>query len=308
MDQRLRRVHGRDQRGKELARAFQQQQFVAALRQDGRADEAAPMLEAGTAVAAEDRVAVYASLDRDADYMPLLDSLVAAEARVDWVALVESVAQVNPALASEVTDRLAGAPSLPPAVRFELRVAEARRALPTDTARARAQYQMALAAGGGLLASGPAARPADAPRGKVGLPQVKPEDIGIDPKRLKVAYDLLEEWTTGPKAPVPGAALLVGRGGKAVAPRFFAALCERPGILPFGPQAWGDTGLPLPWLTPDIELRDAISGRQVTVESDAQGVRVPVGELLTAFPVALLEYSDERRNGTLAAEDAEDAE
>ncbi len=100
-----------------------------------------------------------------------------------------------------------------------------------------------------------------------------------------------------------------GSGGViAVAPRFFAALCERPGILPFGPQAWGDTGLPLPWLTPDIELRDAISGRQVTVESDAQGVRVQVGELLTAFPVALLEYSDERRNGTLTAEDAEDAE
>jgi CubicO group peptidase (beta-lactamase class C family) len=53
------------------------------------------------------------------------------------------------------------------------------------------------------------------------LPQAKPEDIGIDPKRLQVAYDLLEKWTTGPNAPVPGGAILAGRAGKTVAPRFF---------------------------------------------------------------------------------------
>ena len=34
------------------------------------------------------------------------------------------------------------------------------------------------------------------------LPQVKPEEIGLDPKRLQVAYDLLEKWTTGSDAPV----------------------------------------------------------------------------------------------------------
>ena len=50
---------------------------------------------------------------------------------------------------------------------------------------------------------------------------VKPEDIGVDPKQLKVAYDLLEKWTTGKDAPVPGGAILVGRHGKVVAPRFF---------------------------------------------------------------------------------------
>ena len=61
----------------------------------------------------------------------------------------------------------------------------------------------------------------DPPAPKTGLPQVKPEDIGIDPKRLQVAYDLLEKWTTGPNAPVPGGAILVGRYGKTVAPRFF---------------------------------------------------------------------------------------
>lgn len=53
------------------------------------------------------------------------------------------------------------------------------------------------------------------------LPQAKPEDINLDPRRLQNAYDLLEKWTTGPDAPIPGAALLVGRVGKSVAPRFF---------------------------------------------------------------------------------------
>ena len=75
--------------------------------------------------------------------------------------------------------------------------------------------------------SAPSPRAADSPwrrtrsPGPPALPQVKPEDIGIDPKRLQVAYDLMEKWTTGPKAPVPGGAILVGRAGKAVAPRFF---------------------------------------------------------------------------------------
>jgi hypothetical protein len=49
----------------------------------------------------------------------------------------------------------------------------------------------------------------DPPAPKTGLPQVKPEDIGLDPKQLKVAYDLMEKWTTGKDAPVPGGA----RGG-----------------------------------------------------------------------------------------------
>jgi CubicO group peptidase (beta-lactamase class C family) len=59
------------------------------------------------------------------------------------------------------------------------------------------------------------------PKARAVLPQVKPEDIHLDPRRLQVAYDLMEKWTTGPKAPVPGGAILVGRFGKTVAPRFF---------------------------------------------------------------------------------------
>lgn len=77
----------------------------------------------------------------------------------------------------------------------------------------------------------------------------------------------------------------------AVAPRFFAALCERPGTLPLGTELWTDTCLPLPWLASGLEVRDLISGQTVAVEPDSQGARLLVGELLTAFPVALLEYS-----------------
>src|SRR5262245_29228020 len=53
------------------------------------------------------------------------------------------------------------------------------------------------------------------------LPHAKPEDIGIDAKRLDVAYALMKKWTTGRDAPVPGGAILVGRKGKVVPPRYF---------------------------------------------------------------------------------------
>src|SRR5437588_12799612 len=69
--------------------------------------------------------------------------------------------------------------------------------------------------------AGSDARAAEVPAELSGLPHAKAEDIGLDPRRLQVAYDLMEKWTTGPKAPVPGGAILVGRAGKAVAPRFF---------------------------------------------------------------------------------------
>lgn len=53
------------------------------------------------------------------------------------------------------------------------------------------------------------------------LPHAKPEEIGLDPRRLQIAYDLLEKWTAGAKPVVPGAAILVARRGKIVPPRFF---------------------------------------------------------------------------------------
>lgn len=64
------------------------------------------------------------------------------------------------------------------------------------------------------------------------LPYVKPDEIGLDPQRLQRAYDLLEDWTTGPNAAVPGGAILVGRRGKIVEPRFFGRQGPEPDAEP----------------------------------------------------------------------------
>lgn len=65
----------------------------------------------------------------------------------------------------------------------------------------------------------------------------RPEDIGLDPRRLQVAYDLLQKWTTGPDAPVPGGAILVGRNGKIVAPRLFGRQGPEADAAPIRPDA-----------------------------------------------------------------------
>lgn len=53
------------------------------------------------------------------------------------------------------------------------------------------------------------------------LPFAKPSELALDEGALEAAFDLLEGWTTGPDAPIPGGAILVGRAGKVVQPRFF---------------------------------------------------------------------------------------
>jgi CubicO group peptidase (beta-lactamase class C family) len=81
----------------------------------------------------------------------------------------------------------------------------------------------ALGAAAALAVAGtasPDAPPAKSPR----LPHAKPADIGIDSRRLDVAFALLKKWTTGPDAPVPGGAIIVGRNGKVVPPRFFGRM------------------------------------------------------------------------------------
>ena len=67
----------------------------------------------------------------------------------------------------------------------------------------------------------PSGQSADPMKTEDRLPHANPEDIGIDARRLEVAYDLMKKWTTGPDAPIPGGAILVGRKGKIVPPRFF---------------------------------------------------------------------------------------
>ena len=77
------------------------------------------------------------------------------------------------------------------------------------------------AAGGAAVVSGELAEADEKPQDKGGLPQVKPKEIDVDARRLQAAYDLMQEWTAGKKAPVPGGAILVGRSGKTLAPRYF---------------------------------------------------------------------------------------
>jgi CubicO group peptidase (beta-lactamase class C family) len=48
-----------------------------------------------------------------------------------------------------------------------------------------------------------------------------PRELGIDPARLDVAHGLLERWTSGSDPPLPGAAMIVGRKGRVVEPRYF---------------------------------------------------------------------------------------
>jgi CubicO group peptidase (beta-lactamase class C family) len=83
----------------------------------------------------------------------------------------------------------------------------------------RRQFLHTLATSSAALAHGAPVLAVE-PAGGI-LPQVKPEDIRIDPRRLQVAYDLMETWTAGRNAAVPGGAVLVGRFGKTVAPRLF---------------------------------------------------------------------------------------
>lgn len=95
----------------------------------------------------------------------------------------------------------------------------------------RALLGTAAVAASGLRARGAPDAPATA------LSEAKPDALGIDPKQLQVAYDLMETWTTGKDAPVPGGAILVGRNGKAVAPRFFGRQGPEPGAEPIRKDA-----------------------------------------------------------------------
>jgi CubicO group peptidase (beta-lactamase class C family) len=98
------------------------------------------------------------------------------------------------------------------------------------------------AAGGAGIAAATAAvlwpRPASVPvpAQQIPLPHANPEDIGIDSRRLQAAYDLLQEWTTGSSPRVPGGAILVGRRGRVVAPRFFGRQGPEPDAAPIRPD------------------------------------------------------------------------
>jgi CubicO group peptidase (beta-lactamase class C family) len=89
---------------------------------------------------------------------------------------------------------------------------------------------LGAAAGTGLAAA--AAGPGTAVTPPRSLPTARPDEIGLDPRRLEVAYRLLADWTTGRDAPVPGGAILVGRHGRVVPPRFFGRQGPEPDAPP----------------------------------------------------------------------------
>lgn len=95
----------------------------------------------------------------------------------------------------------------------------------------------ATIAGGAVITYDASVAAGQTPTVGTGLPQVTPEEIRLDPRRLQVAYDLLEKWTIGPNAPVPGGAILVGRFGKTVTPRFFGRQGPEPNAEPIRPDA-----------------------------------------------------------------------
>jgi CubicO group peptidase (beta-lactamase class C family) len=95
----------------------------------------------------------------------------------------------------------------------------------------RGLFRSALLAGSAVVSTG-LAPAVELPPASGALPQARPEDLRIDAKRLQVAYELLEKWTAGPNAPVPGAALLVGRSGKVLPPRFFGRQGPEPDAEP----------------------------------------------------------------------------
>jgi CubicO group peptidase (beta-lactamase class C family) len=94
----------------------------------------------------------------------------------------------------------------------------------------RETLQTAVAAGGLALVGGTATAQENKP--PRGVPQAAPEELRVDARRLQVAYDLMESWTTGRNPPVPGGAILVGRGGQCLEPRFFGKQGPEPDAEP----------------------------------------------------------------------------
>lgn len=67
------------------------------------------------------------------------------------------------------------------------------------------------------------------------LPLAKPQEVGFDSDRLEIAYQLLKQWTGSGE--VPGGAILVGRNGRAIAPRIFGRMGPEPDAQPIRDDA-----------------------------------------------------------------------
>lgn len=103
---------------------------------------------------------------------------------------------------------------------------------PSELTRRDLLKTTAFGAGAILATGGVTVWAAEGSSSTGGVPQAKPEEIGIDPRRLQAAYDVMEKWTTGPNAPVPGGTIAVGRHGKMLVPRFFGRQGPEPDAEP----------------------------------------------------------------------------
>jgi len=75
----------------------------------------------------------------------------------------------------------------------------------------------------------------------------------------------------------------------AVAPRFFTRLIDHPGELPLGEDVWRSTAIGLPPGAGGCRFRNLFTGEILASRAQAPGARLHLGEVLAAFPVALLE-------------------
>ena len=87
-----------------------------------------------------------------------------------------------------------------------------------------------LCAAGATAAVGPGLLTARPTPMSAHLPAAKPDEIGLDPKRLQVAFDRLEKWTA--EGSVPGGAIIVGRQGRVIPARYFGRQGPEPDAPP----------------------------------------------------------------------------
>ncbi|SNB47349.1 malto-oligosyltrehalose synthase [Geobacter sp. DSM 9736] len=80
-----------------------------------------------------------------------------------------------------------------------------------------------------------------------------------------------------------------------LAPRFFVGLTDGGRRPPLGSETWGDTSLVLPFDVPGSIYRNVFTGQEHVVREGEGKPVLPVGEVLSAFPVALLARSGSGR-------------
>lgn len=110
------------------------------------------------------------------------------------------------------------------------------------------------------------------------LEYVAPDKLQIDAARLQRAYDLAAEWTTRDKdqpAVIPAAALMIGRHGQAVEPKFFG----NQGPEPTAPPIRRDSLFLVASLTKPITYL----GAMILVERGLLGLSDPVTQYIPDF-------------------------